>query len=80
MQPEYFFFIIILIMAGFILLINRKRNAWDIMFFNTTLAIVVLFVIGILSPEHWKEIVYALGAVGTGTGIAGIFRQRKSNP
>lgn len=66
---------IILIIAGLIFWINRSRNAWDVMFFNTTLAIVVLFMIGILNPEHWKEIVYALSVVAIGTGIAGVFKK-----
>ena len=47
----YIFLIIILVILGIIFLImegklnkdGKRRNAWDIMFFNTILAIVILF-------------------------------------
>ena len=64
-------------MAGVILWLNKGRNAWDIMFFNTTLAMVMLFMIGLLNSNFWREIVYTLGAVAVGSGIAGIFKYRK---
>lgn len=74
-MQEYIFLIIILIIVGFIFYINKKRNAWDVMFFNSTLAIVALFMIGILNSESWEHIVYSLGVVATGTGIAAVFKR-----
>jgi len=77
---EIIFLLIIILGAIYILWrvnVGEKtnRNAVDVMFFNTTLAIVILFMIGILNPDHWKEIVYALSAVAIGTGIAGVFKR-----
>ncbi len=72
---EIIFLIIILLLAGLNFWINRKRNAWDVMFFNTILAIVALFMIGILDSEYWKDVVYALTLVATGTGIAAVFKR-----
>lgn len=71
------FLIILILMSGFILWIGRKKNAWDVMFYNTTLAIVALCIIGLLDGGLWKEIVYVLGIVAIGGGIAGIFRERR---
>ena len=71
-MKEYIFLIIILIIVGVIFWINRKRNAWDVMFFNTTLAILVLFMIGILENDVWGQVAYALGGVAIGQGLAGI--------
>jgi hypothetical protein len=70
--------IIVLAFATLVLFLNKKRNAWDIMFFNTTLAILTLFIIGLLTDSAWKEIVYTLGLVAIGSGIAGIFKQKNS--
>ncbi|HPL95825.1 MAG TPA: hypothetical protein PLF15_03580 [bacterium] len=79
MCVKILYLIVVLVFAGVIIYLNKKRNAWDIMFFNTTFAIVVLFIIGILTDNHWKEIVYTLGLVAVGSGIAGIFSARKQN-
>ena len=73
---EYVFLSIVVIMSLIIFWINRKRNAWDVMFFNTTLAIIVLFMIGLLEDSVWDEVVYVLGAVAVGSGIAAIFKAR----
>ena len=78
MDLEIIFLIIVLIFAILIFHFNIKRNAWDIMFYNATFAIVVLFMIGLLAGNVWKEIIYILGLVAVGSGIAGIFKQRKS--
>jgi hypothetical protein len=45
------------------------------MFFNTTLAIVVLFMVGLLENSVWDKVVYALGAVAVGSGIAAILEE-----
>ena len=75
-MTQYIFLSIVLVMAGAILFVCRNKNAWDVMFFNTTLAIVALFMIGLLDSSVWGTVVWALGLVATGTGVAGIFRVR----
>ncbi len=61
-----------------ILIINKKRNAWDIMFYNTTLAIYVLFMIGLIDGNSWPTIIYSLGIVAVGTGIAAVMKNLKN--
>lgn len=78
MWIEILFLIIVVGLATLILFFNKRRNAWDVMFYNTTLAVVVLFMIGLLAKDVWKEVVYSLSLVAVGSGIAGIFKQRKS--
>jgi len=74
-MQEYVFLGIVLTLSLLIFWINRKRNAWDVMFFNTTLAIVVLFMVGLLENSVWDKVVYALGAVAVGSGIAAILEE-----
>lgn len=72
---EIFFLIIILIVAGAILFLCKKRNAQDILAFNTLLGIVSLFIIGLISndKEVWLKIVSFLGVVATGSAFASTF-------
>ena len=77
-MKEFVFLVIVLIMASVVFYLNRKRNAWDVMFFNTTFAIVVLFMIGLLKSDVWDKVVYTLGLVAIGSGIAGIFKVRNN--
>ncbi|OGZ45537.1 MAG: hypothetical protein A3C84_04185 [Candidatus Ryanbacteria bacterium RIFCSPHIGHO2_02_FULL_48_12] len=71
----YIFLGILIIFSLVTIWVNRKRNAWDILFFNSTSAILTLFMIGILAGDLgvWKIIVVALGAVAVGEKIARFF-------
>jgi len=69
------FLIVVIIFGSIILWLARERNGVDVMFFNTTLAIIILFMVGLLGNDYWKEIVYGLSAVAIGTGIAGVFKK-----
>ena len=55
-------------MAGVILWINKKGNVWDILFFNSTLAIVTLFIVGLYVNDIivWRIVVGSLGTIATG--------------
>ena len=74
-ELEFSLIVFVLIFSLLVLWICRKRNAWDIMFFNTTLATLSLFVIGILAKNNdvWIAIVAVLGIVATGEKILGFF-------
>jgi len=63
-------------MALAVWFLSKRRNAGDVIFFNTTLAIVVLFIIGLIAGNLWKEIVYILGAVAVGSNIIDIIKQK----
>lgn len=78
-MKEIIFLIIVLIFAGLIFLFNKERNAVDFMFANTTFAIVILFMIGILDSTHWDKIVYALSAVAIGNGLMGVLQEWRKN-
>ncbi len=71
---EYVFLSIVFVLSLVIYWICRNKNAWDVMLFNTTLAVVILFMIGLMENSLWDEIVYVLGAIATGTAIAGILK------
>lgn len=79
MFMEFVFLIIIVIFSGVIFWINKNRNAWDVLFFNSTLAIVALFMIGILASDAgvWKIVAGALGIVATGEKIVALFVKDK---
>jgi hypothetical protein len=70
---EYFFLAIIVILSLIIFWINRTRNAWDVMYFNATLAIIALFMIGLLENSVWDDVVYVLGGVALGSGAIAAF-------
>jgi len=76
---ELIFITIIVIFSAVIFWINKKRNAWDVLFFNSTLAIVSLFMVGILADDAnvWKIVVAVLGIVATGEKIVAIFIKNK---
>lgn len=58
----------------------KNRNAWDILFFNTTLATTTLFIIGIIAQNEkvWLSIVTVLGVVATGDKIVSFFLKGKN--
>lgn len=76
---ELTFLAIIVIFSAAIFWINKSRNAWDVLFFNSTLAIVVLFMVGILANDSgvWKIIAGTLGIVATGEKIVALFLKDK---
>ena len=78
---EFIFLTIIVIFSIVIFWINKKRNAWDVLFFNSTLAIVTLFMAGILANDVnvWKIVVGALGIVATGEKIVAFFVKDKKD-
>ena len=53
--------------------LNEKRNAQDILFYNSTLAILSIFMVGIIAsdPVVWRYIVISLAVVATGEKIVG---------
>lgn len=76
---EFIFLTIIVIFSIAIFWINKSRNAWDVLFFNSTLAIITLFMIGILAKnvDVWKIVAGALGFVATGEKIVAFFIKDK---
>lgn len=64
-----------------VLYICRDKNAWDILFFNTTLATITLFAIGLIaqSEKVWLAIVGVIGIVATGEKITSILTTKKGN-
>ena len=73
--PQYLFVTILILFSLYIMWINKGRNAWDILFFNSTLAIISLFMVGILAKnlDVWKIVAIALGVIATGEKIVGFF-------
>lgn len=65
---------VLLALSIVIFYMNRKRNAWDILFFNSTLAILGLFMVGILADNIgvWKYIATGLIIIATGEKIVGL--------
>ncbi len=74
---EYVFLGILVVLSGYILwLIKwRRRNAWDVLFLNSTLGIIALFMIGILmnNQEVWLRVISFIGVVATGSAVAATF-------
>lgn len=68
----YIFLAIIFLSSVIIIIFNRKRNAWDVLFFNSPIAIVTLFMIGILANnfEVWQAIVWSTAIIATGGSFA----------
>jgi hypothetical protein len=79
MSIGFIFSGIIIIFSLVIFWINKNRNAWDVLFFNSTLAIVTLFMVGILANniDVWKIVAGALGFVATGEKIVAFFIKDK---
>lgn len=79
MITEFIFLTIIVIFSAVIFWINKNRNAWDVLFFNSTLSIMALFMAGILANnvDVWKIVVVALGVVATGEKIVALFIKDK---
>jgi len=73
----YAFLAIVLGWSLIIFYLNKGRNAWDVMMFNSTLAIIALFMIGLLENSAWDEIVWVLGAVAIGSGVSAILKASK---
>lgn len=66
--------IFLVIAVGFalaILWLNKSRNAWDILFFNSTVGILILFMIGLLldDKDAWLRIISFIGTVATGSAV-----------
>lgn len=78
---SHIYLIILLIFALIIFWINRQRNAWDILFFNSTLGIIALFMIGVLASDNnvWKIVAIAFGSIITGEKIISLFFKEKIN-
>ena len=78
MDLSILFLIILLLLSLAIFFINRKRNAWDILFFNFTLGILALFMVGILSEDVgvWKHVAIGLIIILTGEKLVGFFVEK----
>lgn len=72
---ETLFIAAIIIFSLIIFYMNRKRNAWDILIVNSTLAIVAMFMVGILAGDAgvWKIVAGALGVVASGEKLLAYF-------
>jgi len=75
MVHTYVFLAILILFSAAILWLHKGRNAWDILFFNSTLAILALFMVGVWANDLsvWKIVAIALGAIATGEKIIGFF-------
>lgn len=73
------FLVVLIAFSTAIFYINRKRNAWDVLFFNSTLAILMLFIIGLLvnNISVWKYIVVGLMVIATSEKITGFFVEKE---
>lgn len=71
----YIFLAIIVIFSGYVLWICRKKNAWDILFYNSMIGILVLLTIGLLvnDKDVWLKIISFIGVVATGSAITSSF-------
>lgn len=77
--------IIIITFSAFILckssdiLKNTSRNAWDILYLNSVLAIATLFFIGLIANniDVWKFVVGALSIVAAGEKLSGALQSKK---
>lgn len=77
--------IIISIFSAFILykssdiLKNTERNAWDILYLNSVLAILTLFFIGLIANNFdvWKFVVGALSIVAAGERLSSALQSKK---
>ena len=79
-MPLWFLGVLILFSIS-IFWINKKRNAWDVLFFNSTPAILGLFMVGILAQDSdvWKIIASGLIIIATGGNIVGFFIESKKD-
>jgi hypothetical protein len=72
-----FFLVIITLFSASILaiIVLQNRNAWDALFLNSTIALVILFMIGLLvnDKEVWLRVIGFIGVVATGSAIASVF-------
>ena len=62
--------------------IYKDRNAWDVLFFNSTLAIFVLALFFFYSPDDRilkSTIAISLGVVATAEKIAGVYIKKSNN-
>lgn len=74
---EYVFLAILVLLSFYILWLIKwqRRNAWDVLFFNSTLGLITLFIIGVLmnDKEIWLRVISFIGIVATGSAIASVF-------
>jgi len=74
---EYVFLGVLVILSGYVLWLikQQERNAWDVLFLNSTLGIIALFMTGILmnDKEIWLRVISFIGVVATGSAIAAVF-------
>lgn len=56
------------------ILLNKERNAWDVLFLNPILALIALFFIGLVANnlEIWKWIIGLLGIIAVGERLTGV--------
>jgi len=78
-MDNYYFLIILFALSMTILGLSKNRNAWDILFLNSTLAIVALFMVGMLANNVsvWNVVAASLAIVATGEKIMAIFVKDK---
>lgn len=60
------------------MVLKNERNAWDALFLNSTIAIIALFMIGLVSntEEIWLRIVSFIGIMATGSAIMSAFTKK----
>ena len=78
-MDNYYFLLILFALSMTILGLSKNRNAWDILFLNSTLAIVALFMVGMLANNVsvWFVVAASLAIVATGEKIMAIFLKDK---
>lgn len=61
------------------ILLNEKRNGWDVLFLNSTFAILILFFIGLIAQniDVWKSIIIVLTIVAVGEKLIRALQSQK---
>jgi hypothetical protein len=79
----YIFLAVIFLSSVLIIIFSWKKNAWDVLFFNSPIAVVALFMIGILAndSEVWQVIVWSIAIIATGGSFVwSLINKLKQNP
>ncbi len=69
------FLAILVLFVVIIFYLNKEKNTWNIPFFNSTLVILALFIIGIMVKDLtlWRYIVVSLAVIAIGEKTIGFF-------
>lgn len=61
------------------ILLDNKRNAWDVLYLNSVLAVLTLFFIGLIADDSgvWKFVIGALSVVAAGEKLSTALQSKK---